>query len=55
MKPVRLMDYDEISDDEDSAHLALFADNDPISFSEAITTNIWRKAMDAEISAIEKK
>lgn len=51
------MDYisgDELSDDENLAHLAMFADNDPISYSEAVATNTWRKAMDAEITAIEK-
>ncbi|CAL8086915.1 unnamed protein product [Prunus armeniaca] len=56
-KPTRLMDYvsgDELSDDEAFPHLALFADNDPISFYDAVKTDIWRKAMDVEIKSIEK-
>lgn len=51
------MDYvsgDEPSDDEAFPHLALFVDNDPISFYDAVKTDIWRKAMDVEIKSIEK-
>ncbi|BBN68956.1 hypothetical protein Prudu_661S000500 [Prunus dulcis] len=43
-KPTRLMDYvscDELSDDEAFAHLALFADNDPISFYDAVSKQTY--------------
>ena len=35
-------------------HFALFSDCDPTSFEVAVTEPKWRKAMDAEITAIEK-
>jgi len=45
---------EEISDDNIATHYALFAGNDPITFEEAIKSEKWRKAMDAESEAIEK-
>lgn len=36
-------------------HLALYAYCDPISFESAAEEKKWNEAMDAEISAIEKK
>ena len=46
-----------LSDEEhvNQAHLALFTDGDPITFVEAVKSEKWRKAMDQEIQAIEKK
>lgn len=43
--------------DEESvniAHLALFTNNDPTTFEEAVKSEIWKQAMDQEIEAIEK-
>lgn len=45
---------DELSDDDNVAHHALFADNNPVLFEDAVNNVKWRKAMDAEIEAIEK-
>jgi transposase InsO family protein len=45
---------EELSDEDTLAHFALFAGCDPISFDEAIKSSRWRKAMDAEIEAIER-
>ncbi|CAL2242013.1 unnamed protein product [Prunus armeniaca] len=56
-RPVWMIDYvsgDELSDDDNVAHHALFADSDPVLFEDAINNIKWRKAMDAEIEAIEK-
>ena len=56
--PFWMADYtsgEEISDDDNiAAHYALFAGNNPITFEEAIKSEKWRKAMDAEIEAIER-
>lgn len=45
---------DEISDDDTIAHLVLFANSDPIIFNDVVLDIKWKKAMDAEINAIEK-
>ena len=39
---------------EDTAYQALFVGNDPVSFGDAVKSMKWRKAMDAEIEAIER-
>lgn len=38
---------------EDMTHLALFTNNDPISYVEAVKSENWRREMDAEVEAIE--
>lgn len=56
-RPVWMDDYTsggELSDEDTLAHFALLAGSDPISFDEAIKSSRWRKAMDAEIEAIER-
>ena len=56
-RPVWMNDYtsgEEFSDEDTLAHLVLFAESDPIAFDEAIKDSKWRKAMDAEIEAIER-
>lgn len=45
---------DELSDDDTTAHFALFVDSDPILFEEAVKDIKWKKAMDAEMKSIEK-
>ncbi|KAJ9560092.1 hypothetical protein OSB04_005252 [Centaurea solstitialis] len=40
--------------DDPLTHFALFSDCDPIFFGEAVKEPKWRKAMDAEIAAIER-
>ena len=55
--PIWMSDYtsgEEISDDNIATHHVLFSENDPITFEEAIKGAKWRKAMDAEIEAIER-
>ena len=42
------------SDDDQLAHLILFADCDPLTFEDAVKEKKWKDAMDAEIMAIEK-
>ncbi|KAL6286215.1 hypothetical protein ACE6H2_010605 [Prunus campanulata] len=44
----------EGSDDDPLVHFALFADSDPVSFSDAVREPKWQKAMDEEIKSIEK-
>lgn len=44
----------ELSDEDTIAHFALFAGSDPILFTKAVKEEKWKKAMDAEIQAIEK-
>ncbi|CAJ2672171.1 unnamed protein product [Trifolium pratense] len=44
----------ELSDEDTTAHFALFTGSDPIMFTEAVKEEKWKKAMDAEIEAIEK-
>lgn len=43
-----------LSEEEDSANLALFSSIDPVQFEEAVNHNKWRVAMDEEIKAIER-
>ncbi|CAL9014135.1 unnamed protein product [Prunus brigantina] len=45
---------DSLSEEEGMAHLALFAEFDPITYEEAVKSDKWKKAMDAEIEAIER-
>ncbi|KAJ6856654.1 hypothetical protein NC651_038340 [Populus alba x Populus x berolinensis] len=57
--PVWIRDYETGQDllNEETVnltHLALFTDGDPITFTEAVKSEKWRKAMDQEIQAIEK-
>ncbi|CAL2257557.1 unnamed protein product [Prunus armeniaca] len=44
----------EGSDDDLLVHFVLFADSDPLSFSDAVKEPKWQKAMDEEIKSIEK-
>ena len=56
-RPAWMTDYvsgDELSDDDSLAHFALFADCDPVTFQDAVKELQWKKAMDEEISSIEK-
>lgn len=48
------MSGDSLSEEEGMAHLALFAEFDPITYEEAVKSDKWKKAMDAEIEAIER-
>ncbi|PNX85069.1 retrotransposon-related protein [Trifolium pratense] len=43
-----------LSQEEDEANMVLFATADPVYFEEAVKSEKWRVAMDAEIKAIEK-
>lgn len=55
--PAWLRDYESgngLSEEEDTAYQALFVGNDPVSFGDAVKSMKWRKAMDAEIEAIER-
>ena len=45
---------DELSDEDTTTHFALFAGSDPMLFIEAVKEEKWKRAMDAEIQAIEK-
>ncbi|KAL9384923.1 hypothetical protein Peur_021933 [Populus x canadensis] len=45
---------DELSDEETTVHFALFAGSDPMLFTEAVKEEKWKRAMNAEIQAIEK-
>jgi len=42
------------SEKEGQAHLILFAELDPITYAHAVQSDKWKKAMDAEIAAIER-
>jgi len=56
-RPSWMTDYvsgDELSDEDTTAHFALFAGSDPMLFTEAVKEEKWKRAMDAEIQAIEK-
>jgi len=46
--------YDAIQVMKDITLFCFFADNDPLSFNEAVTEEKWIEAMDEEIHAIEK-
>ena len=58
--PSRLSDYqvypdNVILDDGDLVqHLAFMADVEPISLDEAITSKVWKLAMEEELRSIEK-
>ena len=45
---------DELSNKDTTAHFALFAGSDLMLFTEAVKEEKWKRAMDAEIQAIEK-
>ncbi|KAI5344795.1 hypothetical protein L3X38_012672 [Prunus dulcis] len=45
---------DDVFDDDDNAHFALFVDSDPITFEEASKKVKWKDAMESEIRSIEK-
>ncbi|MCI01736.1 retrovirus-related pol polyprotein from transposon tnt 1-94, partial [Trifolium medium] len=56
-RPFWMNDYEsggELSDEDTIAHFALFTGSDPILFAEAVKEEKWKKAMDAEIEAIER-
>ena len=51
-----MIDYvsgDELSNEDTTAHFALFVGFDPILFTKAVNEEKWKKTMDAEIQAIE--
>lgn len=56
--PARLHDYvlasDNDASDEEIVNFALFADCDPLNFSDAVQDGGWVQAMDDEIQSIEK-
>jgi len=41
-------------EEEGQAHLVLFVELDPITYAQAVQSDKWKKAMDAEIAAIER-
>jgi hypothetical protein len=43
-----------LSEEDDYAFLALYASSDPLSYAEAVKSEKWQKAMEAEIDAIER-
>ncbi|CAL5332754.1 unnamed protein product [Camellia sinensis] len=49
-----LQEIYEATEEADLNLFCLFADSDPLTFSEAIQEDKWKKAMDEEIHAIEK-
>ena len=56
-RPAWMSDYEVTGIDQSEdplTHFALFSDCDPTSFEVAVTEPKWRKAMDAEITAIER-
>ncbi|BBG98549.1 ADP glucose pyrophosphorylase large subunit 1 [Prunus dulcis] len=57
-RPAWMMDY-EVSDDDQSeddglTYFALFTDSDPVTFQQAHKETKWQRAMDEEISSIER-
>lgn len=57
--PQRLQDYELVTDsavnaEDDLVHFALFAENEPIDFTEAMQDVKWIKAMEDELRSIEK-
>ena len=42
------------SEEEGQAHLVLFSELDPITYAQVVQSDKWKKAMDAEIAAIER-
>lgn len=56
-RPHWIIDYvsgDELSDDDNTANLILFADCDPIAYEDAEKDLKWQKAMDIEIESIKR-
>ncbi|KAI5441628.1 hypothetical protein KIW84_010911 [Lathyrus oleraceus] len=56
-KPVWMADYETgegLSEEEDMHAMMMVIDNDPFSFVEAVRSEKWKEAMEAEIEAIEK-
>jgi hypothetical protein len=56
-RPSWMIDYvsgDELSDKDTTAYFALFAGSNPMFFTEIVKEEKWKRAMDAEIQAIEK-
>ena len=43
-----------LSDDEETANFATLLTDDPFYYEDAMKYEMWRKAMDSEIKAIEK-
>ena len=43
-----------LSEEDNEAHLAMFAAVDPIHFEDVVKSEKWRKAMDLELEAINK-
>ncbi|KAK8502456.1 hypothetical protein V6N12_020048 [Hibiscus sabdariffa] len=55
--PVWMRDYvtgEELSENDKEAHFLMLATTDPFRFEDAVKEEKWRKAMDAEIEAIER-
>ncbi|RVW80052.1 Retrovirus-related Pol polyprotein from transposon TNT 1-94 [Vitis vinifera] len=55
--PAWMRDYDigeGLSEEDNEAHLAMFAAADPIHFEDAVKSEKWKKAMDLELAAINK-
>jgi len=55
--PGWMQDYissEGLSEEDDYAFLALYAGSDPLSYAEAVKSEKWQKAMEAEIDAIER-
>lgn len=48
------VDDSDKSEEDILTHLALFSDCDPVTFEVAVKESKWRKAMDAEITAIKR-
>ena len=54
--PIWMRDYETgegISEEDNKAHLAMFATTDPIHFEDAVKSEKWRRAIDLEIEAIK--
>ena len=55
--PAWMRDYDigeGLSEEDNEAHLAMFAAADPIHFEDAVKSEKWKKAMDLELEVINK-
>jgi len=55
--PVWMRDYvsgEDLSDDEEITNFATLLTDDPFYYKDAVKYEMWRKAMDSEIEAIEK-
>ena len=52
-----MIDYvsgDDLSDDDQIVHFALFANYDPLVFQKAIKETKWQKSMNEDIKSIKK-